>query len=122
MVSPRTIMSATRTGVYGTLAALFSINDPHTLQLLDAALIGGVLGDFSTWAMRSLIRLPSEIWHGAYDGAVNLVFGAFLYQRCQGDLVLRSNDFLLAVAAFIIVGVSKLVFYIAVFVREENED
>ena len=34
MVSPRTIYSASRTGVYGTLAAVFSINDPHTLQVL----------------------------------------------------------------------------------------
>ena len=43
MFSPRILSSATRTGVYGTLVALFAIHDPQTLQMLDAALLGCML-------------------------------------------------------------------------------
>ena len=43
MFSPRTITSATRTGLYGALLAFFSVRDPHTLALLDAALVGLIL-------------------------------------------------------------------------------
>jgi hypothetical protein len=122
MVSPRTICSASRTGVYGTLAAVFSINDPHTLQVLEAVLIGAILGDFFTWAMRSLIKLPTELWHGVYDGAINLVCGALIYQYTPVEFVLRDYNFLYAIGAFVLVAIAKLLFYLAVFFREENED
>ena len=79
-------MSAIRTAVYGTLGAFFALNDAETLKLLDAAVLGAVLADYMTWVMRSVVVLPQYIWHGCYEGLVNLAFGWFFFRYVRFDV------------------------------------
>ena len=122
MVSPRTIMSATRTGIYGTLAALFSINDPQSLQVLDAVIAGGVLADYGTWLAHSLLDLPNELWHGAYEGALNLVFGMFLFRHFQADAAYSGDAIAAGFLTCMVVLLAKMVFYATAFLHDMEAD
>ena len=122
MPSPRTLMSATRTGVYGTLAAVFSITDPHTLQILDAIILGGVLADYTTWLIRSLIDLPDELWHGVYDGVINTIFGMFMFRYMQTNSLYDGEALAGGFAMFMLVLLVKIFAYGAALIRETEED
>ncbi|TAN36413.1 MAG: hypothetical protein EPN23_08570 [Verrucomicrobia bacterium] len=118
MPSPRTLMSATRTGVYGTLAAVFSITDPHALQIVDAIVLGGVLADYATWLVRSLIDLPGDLWHGMYDGVINTIFGMFMFRYVQANSLYDGEALAAGYAAFMLVMLIKIFAYGAAFIRE----
>ena len=122
MVNPRTIMSATRTGAYGTLAALFSITDPHALQMLEAAILGCVLADYGTWLIYSLIALPEELWHGAYDAVINTLFGMFLFRYVDTSKVFESEAMAVGIAACQLMLFNKTVFYAGDYLRDLEED
>ena len=122
MPSPRTIMSATRTGVYGTLAAIFSITDPHTLQIMEALILGGVVADYATWLIRSLIDLPNELWHGMYDGVINTIFGMFMFRYMQTNSLFDGEALAGAFATFMLVMLIKLFAYGVSFLRESREE
>jgi len=121
MVNARTIISAARTGVYGTLAALF-IRDPHTLQVLDAAILGCVLADFSSWLVYSLLALPAELWHGAYDGVINTLFGLFCFRHLQPGPVFEGEALAIGFAASLVMLMIKVIYYASDYLREANED
>ncbi|MCX7008950.1 MAG: hypothetical protein NTY53_17175 [Kiritimatiellaeota bacterium] len=122
MVNPRTIISATRTGVYGTLAALFSITDPHSVQILEAAILGCVLADYSTWLMHSLIALPEELWHGTYDAVINTLFGIFLFRFVDTSKVFEGEALGVGFIAFMAIMAIKVVFYAVDYLRDFEED
>jgi len=123
MVSPRAIVSAMRTGIYGTVVAIFSINDPHTLQVLDAAIIGCVLADYATWLTYSLIAFPAELWHGAYDAIINTLFGIFMFSRLHLAFNLDIIDSLpIGFIAFLVMLLIKIIFYAGDYLREQEED
>jgi hypothetical protein len=122
MVNPRTIMSATRTGVYGTLAAVFSITDPHTLQIMEALILGGILADYVTWLIRSLGRLPDELWHGVYDGVINTIFGMVLFRYVQTTSLFEGTALAGGFAMFVLVMLVKIIAYSVAFIRETEEE
>ena len=122
MFSPRTITSATRTGLYGTLLAFFSIRDPHTLELLDAAIVGLILADYGSWLVYSLIALPDEIWHGAYDAVINTLFGMFMFRNFKPDGVFEGEAIAVGFAVCLATLMIKVIFYASDYLREENDD
>ena len=122
MVSPRTISSATRTGLYGAVAALFSITDPHSLELLDAAIFGCILGDYGTWLIYNLISLPEELWHGAYDAVINTLFGMFVFRYVDTSVVFQGEAMAVGFAACLSMMVIKVIFYASDYLRDLEED
>jgi len=122
MVNPRTIISATRTGIYGTLAALFSITDPHALQMLEAAILGCVLADYSSWLIYSLIALPEELLHGAYDAIINILFGMFFFRFVDTSKVFEGEALAVGFIALLAVMAIKIVFYAGDYLRDLESD
>lgn len=122
MSSPRILSSATRTGVYGTLVALFAIHDPQTLQMLDAALLGCVLADFGTWLIVSLLALPEELWHGAYDAVINTLFGIFFFRTVQPAAVFEGEAIAVGFIACLATLIVKVIYYAGDYLRETEED
>ncbi len=122
MVNPRTIISAARTGVYGLLAAVFSIHDPHTLQVLDAAILGCVLADYGTWLIFSLLAMPEELWHGAYEGVINTLFGMFLFRNLQPDTLFAGDAMAAGFGACLVTLLIKVMFYAGDYLRETDTD
>lgn len=122
MVSPRTISSATRTGIYGALATLFSITDPHSLELLNAAILGCVLGDYGTWLAYSLIALPEELLHGTYDAVINTVFGMYVFRFLDTSQVFRGEAIAVGFAACLLMMAIKIIYYAGDYLRDLEED
>jgi len=122
MFSPRILSSATRTGVYGTLVALLAIHDPYTLQLLDAALLGCMLADYGTWLIFSLVALPDELWHGAYDAVINTLFGLFFFRTVQPGVVFAGEAIALGFVACLGTLIVKIIYYACDYLREADAD
>jgi len=122
MFSPRILGSATRTGVYGTLVALFAIRNPQTLQMLDAALLGCVLADFGTWLIVSLLALPEELWHGAYDAVLNTLVGIFFFRTIQPTTLFEGEAIAIGFVACLATLIVKVIYYAGDYLREMEED
>ena len=88
ILNPRTLVSVLRTVTYGSIAVIFAISKAEAIPLVDAVVTGAVLADYTTWLIRSVIQLPSDLLHGCYDGIVNLIFGWFFFHVIRVD----SND------------------------------
>jgi len=84
--------------------------------------LGGVLADYSTWLIRSLIDLPDELWHGMYDGVINTVFGMFMFRYVQTNSRYDGEALAAGFAAFVLVMLVKIVAYGADFICETEED
>lgn len=100
-----------RTTIYGTIAGFFAISSTEAIALLDAVVVGAVLADYTTWVIRTVTRLPSELLHGCYDGAVNLVFGWLLFRMTGFDWSLDGESVAVAFLAFLLVAGIKLTVY-----------
>ena len=85
MLSVRTIVSGVRTLVYGGIVTVFVIRNAETRNALDAALAGGALADYLTWMIRSIVLLPTHLWHGCYDCCINLMFGWVLWRFARAE-------------------------------------
>ncbi len=107
----RTLTSALRTFVYGVVTGLFAINPDQAVPLVDGIFIGAVLADFVTWFIRSLILLPSQIWHGLYDTAINLFFAWIIYHYFSSNFKLDTETYSIACLAFLLVAGIKTAYY-----------
>lgn len=122
LASPRTIISAIRTMVYGTFAAVFAMSETDARQFVDAAVIGGVFADYITWLIRSVAFMPGHILHGCYEGLVNLAFGWFFSRYVQTDVGSNPNSLATAFLAFMIVLGVKTFFYMTDYLSSITED
>ncbi|HEY8240635.1 MAG TPA: hypothetical protein VIH35_04270 [Kiritimatiellia bacterium] len=121
--SARTAASAARTGFYGVVATTLAITDAQAVALLDAIIIGIVLADFGTWLIRTMMTLPTEIFHGCYDGLVNLVF-AWFFVRIEPLAPDFDNEAMAAgFMVFLLVLGLKIAYYAIDFARDSiSED
>jgi hypothetical protein len=110
-LSPRTLTSALRTTIYGAIAGFFAISGTEAIALIDAAIVGAVLADYTTWVIRTVTQLPSDLLHGCYDGAVNLVFGWFLFRMTGFDWTVEGESVAVAFLAFMLVAGIKITVY-----------
>ena len=76
----RTLVSLVRTLIYLTMAACVSLGHADYAALLHGLILGAVLADWMTWFVRSLMQLPTNLAHGAYEAAVNLVFAVWFFR------------------------------------------
>lgn len=107
----RTLASAARTVVYGSAAVAFAFFHIETNPLLDAVAIGAVSADYITWMARSVAVLPNELVHGAYDGAVNILFAVLLFNVQPFDQTYDAEGFATGALIFFLVVVIKVVCY-----------
>ncbi|MDD4871685.1 MAG: hypothetical protein PHR77_14095 [Kiritimatiellae bacterium] len=107
--------------MYGGIAGFLSINVAETREMIDSILIGGVLADYVTWLIRSIILLPSNILHGCYDVGVNFLFGWFLASYMFSNPDLHGQVLGIAFLAFILVMGAKITYYSVKYLGEENE-
>lgn len=110
-MSPRTIVSVIRTAVYGGMAGFFAVKNPETWQMLDAAIVGGVMADYLTWMIRSVVLLPANIIHGCYDCIINVAFGWFVWRFVVNQSAFEGSDLGAAFFAFMLVLLFKILYY-----------
>lgn len=110
-LSPRTLTSALRTTIYGAVAGLFALSSTEAIALIDAVVVGAVLADYTTWVIRTVTQLPSDLLHGCYDGAVNLVFGWFLFRMTGFDWSVEGESVAVAFLAYLLVAGIKITVY-----------
>jgi hypothetical protein len=122
LVSPRTLTSALRTTIYGAIAGIFAISSTEAIALIDAVVVGAVLADYTTWGIRTVAQLPSDLLHGCYDGAVNLVFGWFLFRMTGFDWSLDGESVAIAFLAFLFVAGTKITWFGLRYIQKSLED
>jgi len=74
---PRAIVSALRTAAYGTVVAVFGTTHAQAVEMVEATLVGAVLGDSITWFVMTILLLPRHIKHGGYDVVLMALFAVF---------------------------------------------
>ena len=122
-MSPRTLASAVRTTIYGGTAGFFAISSAETIAFIDAVAVGAVLADYTTWVIRTVAQLPRDLLHGCYDGAVNLVFGWFLFRMTGFDWSVEGESVAVAFLAFLLVAGIKITAYgLRVFEKSLKDD
>lgn len=109
MLRARTLASIVRTVVSTSLALL--LFKARLGKGLEAALWGGVLADYATWLIRSLMLLPRDRYHGRYDAALNVLVGWMIFRFSFADATLDAEALGVAFGAFALVGVLKLGWY-----------
>ena len=122
MIAPRTISSVLRTAIYGAVAGLFALSNAEAGKLIDAALVGAILGDYVTWLIRSLMLLPSDIWHGCYDALFNILVGWFMFHMCRIQPTSDGETIGVAFASFMAVMLVKLLYYGVSLVTASDDD
>ncbi len=109
MPRARTLESVVRTIAYGILAVFFI--KAGTGKMLGAILWGGALADYLTWLIRSVMLLPEDLFHGCYDGCVNLLVGWFVFRVGFTDAHLEEESLAVAFLAFLLVVAFKVAYY-----------
>lgn len=122
ILAPRTIVSIARTGAYAAIGGVFTLTDAQARELVDAVLIGGVLADYLTWMIRSLVLLPSHILHGCYDTAVNVVFGWFFYRIALDNVKYDPSCLAAIFLAFLLVMAVKVTYYALAYIGQDLAD
>lgn len=110
-MSPRTLASAVRTAIYGAIAGFFAVSSAEAVAFVDALVVGAVFADYATWVIRTVAHLPGDLFHGCYDGAVNLVFGWLLFRMMGFDWSLDGESIAVAFLAFLLVAGIKVTAY-----------
>ena len=122
MLAPRTIVTALRTALYGGLAGWLAITSDQAKELLDAVLFGAVLGDYLTWALRSIALLPYYVWHKSWEACVHVAFG-YAFFRLGG---FKLNDdiqyVIIAFFVFLLVAAMKLFYYALLVVTDDGDE
>ena len=113
--------------MYGGIGVFFTVKNPETKDMLEAAFVGGMLADYLTWLIRSIAMFPSYVWHGCYDMCVNVIFGWFLF--CHTNVAVNINDpsyLCVEFTALLLVAAIKISFYslkyVAATVDDDDDD
>jgi len=122
-LAPRTLVSVIRTSVYGCLGAFLAISNAEAKSVVDAMVIGGVMADFMTWLIMTIISLPGNLAHGCYEGCLNLLFALVLlhFGYVGGALDLAGQSMAIAFLSFMLVLGLKTTWYAAIYIAEINE-
>ncbi|MFA5042935.1 MAG: hypothetical protein WC381_03455 [Kiritimatiellia bacterium] len=122
-LAPRTVVSVIRTSIYGSLAAFLAIDNAEVQSVLDAMAIGGVMADFITWLIISIIFLPDDLAHGCYEGCLNLLFVLFLFHfgYIGGARNLAGSQLAAAFLVFMLVLGLKTAWYAVRYIAEISE-
>lgn len=85
--------------------------------------MGGVMADFMTWLIMSIIFLPDDLAHGCYEGCLNLLFALFLihFGYVGGALDFDGQSMAIAFLIFMLVLGLKTAWYAVVYIAEINE-
>src|ERR1035437_1030227 len=112
-LAPRTLVSVIRTSIYGGLGAFLVISNVEAKSVVDAMVMGGVMADFMTWLIMSIILLPDDLAHGCYEGCLNLLFTLFLFHfgYVGGALDLAGESMAIAFLIFMLVLGLKIAWY-----------
>lgn len=113
----RTAASAARTLVYGSVAVTLGIGEVQAGALVDAVVIAAVFADLITWTVRTVMLLPNDIYHGIYDGVVNLLFVAFLFDARSFEGSFDGDVYAFGALTFFIVVIMKAVAYSVQYAR-----
>jgi hypothetical protein len=89
---------------------------------LDAALAGGALADYLTWMIRTIVLLPTHLWHGCYDCCINLAFGWLLWRFAAPKAEMDGESIATAFLVFMLVAAVKLAYYTMMFAESEDAD
>lgn len=122
MINPRTLSSATRTSIYGSIAGIFAVSHAEAVIIVDAILIGGMISDYSTWFFRNIISLPRNIFHGCYDSIVNILFGWYIFSIAKIKIDLDEQSIALAFISFLAVLGLKIGYYSVTSIMNAAED
>lgn len=114
----QTVAAVYRTFLFSIMGFCFALKPDQCVQFVDGALVGAVLADYLTWFIHSLARLPSQVLHGSYNLAINLVFGwvtfHYLGPVWHGD----TDTTALACLSFLLVGGLKVSYYSLEYIQE----
>jgi hypothetical protein len=121
-MGPRTIISVIRTAVYGTIAGVFAISSADAMQVVDAAVIGGVLADYATWLVRSMVTLPVNLAHGCYEACINVAFGIFLFYFAHINIDYDAQSAAIGFLTFLAVGGLKVTYYMMALVESVERE
>jgi hypothetical protein len=122
-LAPRTLVSVIRTSIYGGLGAFLVISNVEAKSVVDAMVMGGVMADFMTWLIMSIILLPDDLAHGCYEGCLNLLFALLLvhFGYVGGALDLAGESMAIAFLIFMLVLGLKTAWYAVNYIAEINE-
>jgi hypothetical protein len=122
-LAPRTLVSVIRTSIYGCLGAFLTISNAESKSVVDAMVLGGVMADFMTWLIMTVIFLPDDLAHGCYEGCLNLLFAFFLlhFGYIGGALDLAGESLAIAFLIFMLVLGLKTAWYAVNYIAEINE-
>jgi len=122
-LAPRTLVSVIRTSIYGCLGAFLAIGNAEAQSVVDAMVVGGVMADFITWLIMTVISLPGNLAHGCYEGCLNLLFALFLFHfgYVGGALDLSGQSMAIAFLIFMLVLGLKTAWYAVIYIAEINE-
>ena len=122
MPSIKILLSIIRTLIYCGVAGILTVKHGKKPDMLDAALIGGILSDNLTWLIKSLALRPSNIRHGGYDSFVNIVFGWYMLDTVLPKSNLQDQNMGIAFLAFLLVLGVKATFYVVRVMKGGEED
>lgn len=122
-LAPRTLVSVIRTSIYGCLGAFLAISNAEAKSVVDAMVMGGVMADFITWLIMTVIFLPGNLAHGCYEGCLNLLFALFLlhFGYVGGALDLAGESMVIAFLVFMLVLGLKTAWYAVIYIADINE-
>ncbi len=122
-LAPRTLVSVIRTSIYGCLGAFLTISNAEAKSVVDAMVMGGVMADFMTWLIMSIIFLPDDLAHGCYEGCLNLLFAWFLlhFGYIGGALDFDGQSMAVAFLTFMLVLGLKIAWYAVNYIAEIND-
>lgn len=110
---PGLLQAAARTVIYAVLCAFLGGEKEYLKPLIEASLVGGILADYLTWFLRSLVRLPGHVLEGCYETAINVVFGWYLLRHANLNLPADIESFSVAFLSFLFVAGVKTIYYAA---------
>jgi hypothetical protein len=120
----RTILSVIRTVIYAGVTIILALWHGEIKGNMDAALVGGMWGDYLTWLIWSVIELPEDLVHGSYEACLNILFGLLVYRMGNIDLTRDVTGEFTAVMflAFLAVIAVKFFYLSVILVEKEFED
>ena len=114
--------SILRTIFYAALILALLHWSRHGSSTVSALVTGLMFADYLTWLIRTLPVAFTDLLHGTWQTAVNVVAALLIYQVCGVTLPHAGEEVAVSFLAFLLVLALKVTYYAILWEEDEDAD